>query len=154
MLNKLKKEWATILSCLAIGIGMTLLYYWIFTDPVQQSNPPPEPSPEPHVVVLDTFSPTVLKQEINRRNILFSNIVYNQARLETGNFMSPVFKSNKNLFGFVGRNGYIKYNTWQESVKDYKRWQLKYYKSGDYYAFLEKIGYAKDTLYTYKLRNF
>lgn len=156
MIQKFKEEWKTILAYVSIGIVITMLGYWLFS-PVQvvlPNNAPAEPSPEPHVVVLDTFSSTALKQEINRQNILYSNIVYNQARLETGNFTSAIFKSHKNLFGFVGNNGYIKYNTWQESVKDYKDWQLRRYKSGDYYTFLKNVNYAEDSLYIYKLRNF
>lgn len=154
--QKLKEEWKFMSACVGIGVVMTMLYYWLFTPigVVQPNIAPLEPNPEPHIVVLDTFSSTALKNEIVRQNIVYSEIVYNQARLETGNFTSEVFKKHKNLFGFVGKKGYIKYNTWQESVKDYKNWQLRHYKSGSYYDFLKKIGYATDSLYIYKLRNF
>ncbi len=154
--QKIKEEWKIIGSVFTIGVFMTVLYYWLFTPvTVGQPNIPPlEPSPEPHVVVLDTFSSTALKSEIVRQNIQYSDIVYNQARLETGNFKSEVFKKNNNLFGFVGRKGYIKYNAWQESVRDYKNWQLRRYKSGNYYTFLKECGYAEDSLYIYKLQNF
>ena len=154
--QKLKEEWKIAIGYMAIGASMLILYYWLFGTTVAQSPNyiPLEPKPYPHVVVLDTFSSTALKQEINRQNILYTNIVYNQARLETGNFKSQVFKENNNLFGFVGKKGYIKYNSWQESVKAYKQWQTKYYTHGSYYDFLQKIGYATDTEYVSKLKRF
>lgn len=94
----------------------------------------PKPSLQPNIVKIDTFSEANLKKEINDLNILHSDIVFNQARLETGNFKSKVFKNYHNLFGFVGKNGYIKYSDWKQSVKAYKDFQAKYYKSGDYYV--------------------
>ncbi len=94
----------------------------------------PKPNPKPRVVHLDTFSVNNLKKELDTLNIQHSDIVFNQARLETGNFKSHVFKNYHNLFGFVGKKGYIKYSDWKESVKAYKVFQSKHYKSGDYYT--------------------
>lgn len=119
--------------------------------------------PKPHeiadTVLLEPFSEANLIKEINRKHILYGNVVYAQARLETGNFKSEVFKKNNNLFGFVGKNGYIKYTSWQKSVEDYKQWQYNRWRGStlgsnteSYYAFLEKVGYAEDSLYTEKLR--
>ena len=43
----------------------------------------------------------------------------------------------------IGVNrGHSKYKNWKDSVKDYKFWQDKYYKSGDYYQFLIDSGYC------------
>lgn len=156
MEKQTKENLKTVGILLGVVTAMICMGFWLFTPMEGQipNYPPSKPSPKPHIVVLDTFSPVALKQEINRQNILYSNIVYAQARLETGNFKSQVFKENNNLFGFVGNNGYIKYNSWQESVKDYKEWQNKYYVRGDYYTFLKRVGYAEDTSYIYKLRNF
>lgn len=119
-------------------------------EPIQYGLPKPHEIAD--TVLLEPFSEESLINKINREGILYTRIVMAQAKLETGNFKSNVFKQNNNLFGFVGRNGYIKYTSWQKSVEDYKRWQTKYYKRGDYYAFLDRIGYATDTSYTDKLK--
>lgn len=66
--------------------------------------------------------------------IKFPDIVLAQAILESGSFKSNLAKKNKNLFGMrLARirsttakgqvHGYAKYDSWQESVKDYKLWQ-------------------------------
>lgn len=114
----------------------------------------PKPSKKTSkVVILDTFfSEEALKQEIDSQGIMFPDIVYKQARLETGNFKSAVFKNYHNLFGFMNRKGYIKYTTWKASVKDYRRWQVRFYSGGEYYQFLKDIRYAEDPEYVNKLR--
>jgi flagellum-specific peptidoglycan hydrolase FlgJ len=80
------------------------------------------------------FSPQNLQQEIVKQGIKYPDIVMAQAKIESGHFSSPIFKENNNLFGMklpesrkttaIGKNrGHAKYNTWQDSVKDYKLWQ-------------------------------
>jgi uncharacterized FlgJ-related protein len=80
-----------------------------------------------------------LYQEIVRNHIEYPEIVWAQAILESGNFKSEVFNSNKNLFGMkfprrrtttsIGSNrGYARYESWEESVKDYKLYQTHYFK--------------------------
>lgn len=146
-------------SCLIVlvALSMTTGYYACIGNNDEKKDTVkydlPAPSLDTHRVKIDTFfSESALKDEITRNNILFEDIVYNQARLETGNFKSRVFKKYNNLFGFVGKNGYIKYNSWRASVIDYKAWQYDYYRGGDYYTFLKAIGYAEDSLYISKLR--
>lgn len=92
-------------------------------------------------------------QEIKHQNIECPDVVIKQAILETGNFTSNVCKTKHNLFGFLIKEGYLKFNNWRESVIYYKKWQQKRYKGGDYYQFLSKIGYAEDTSYENKLKN-
>ena len=99
------------------------------------------------------FTKYTLKKELVKRNIKHDSIVFAQARLETGNFKSYLFKKHNNLFGFRGKKGYIEYNHWTESVAAYKRFQDKYYKGGDYYTFLEDRGYAEDPDYINKVRS-
>lgn len=85
-------------------------------------------------------------------DIQHPEIVLRQAILETGWFKSSVCKFNYNLFGFTGMNGYMKYDTYQESIDSYKLWQDKFYYSGNYYVFLEDIHYAEDTNYVETLK--
>ena len=102
----------------------------------------------------DTFSEANLILLINELKIKEPNIVLAQSKLETGNFSSYLFLKSNNLFGFRGWSSYHKYDDWQSSVKAYKKWQDKNYKGGNYYSFLINVGYAEDSLYIQKLKQF
>lgn len=88
-------------------------------------------------------------------NIKHSDIVYAQAKLETGNFTSKICLDNNNLFGLYDSNNkqYYRYKHWTESVLAYKNYiQSKYKPPEDYYNFLERIKYAEDKSYTRLLK--
>lgn len=85
-------------------------------------------------------------------NMKFPHIVYAQARIESGNFKSAVFKQNHNLFGMrearvrvntaKGTNlNHAYYDSWKESVYDYAFYQCRYMSSASneeqYYAALD-----------------
>lgn len=91
--------------------------------------------------------------EIQRQGIPHPQIVLAQARLETGNFKSDRCRRDHNLFGIKHGKRYARYARWQDSVADYKRRISSRYQGGDYYAFLQRIGYAKDPQYQSKVRN-
>ena len=93
-----------------------------------------------------------------------SYIVYAQARLESGNFTSEIFKENNNLFGMkvaerrpttaIGVNrGHAVYKSWRESVIDYALMQAAYYRGLDEKTYLDKICsvYATDPNYRKRL---
>jgi uncharacterized FlgJ-related protein len=76
------------------------------------------------------FSEAALLAYMKKLKIKYPETVLSQARLETGNFQSAIFKENHNLFGMklaeirptsaVGINrGHAKYRNWRESVIDY-----------------------------------
>ena len=99
--------------------------------------------------------------EIRNAGIKHSDIVFKQAVIETNCGKTGVGKTKNNLFGFRGKDGYIRYNTWKDSVKAYKKWQDKYYKGQNYYEFLDClwktsdgvcIRYAGDEEYTNRLK--
>ena len=94
-----------------------------------------------------------VKAELHRQGIPHAEIVLAQARLETGNFTSRRCKVDKNLFGIKHDGKYAEYRHWRESVKDYKKLISSRYKGGNYFVFLERIGYASDKRYTKKLQN-
>lgn len=86
----------------------------------------------------DEFSPTNLRLYLQEKKIKHIEIVYAQAILETGEFKSPIFKQNNNLFGmkYVGKSkwarkttaigeqyNHAKYIHWKHSVDDYLLWQ-------------------------------
>ena len=95
-----------------------------------------------------------VERELHRQGIPQAKIVLVQARLETGNFKSQRCKRDKNLFGIKHNGEYAKYKSWQASIADYKKCISNRYKGGDYYAFLRRIGYAKDPKYIHKLKQF
>ena len=83
------------------------------------------------------FSEVKLKEYILDLNIRFPHIVMAQAKIETGNFTSPIFRENNNLFGMKiatkrpttnkGENrGHAYYDNWRESVLDYAFLQAQY----------------------------
>lgn len=105
---------------------------------------------------------TILKFEIEHPEIVFA-----QAVLESGNFNSPLFKSNNNLFGMKyperrettakgKRNGYALYNDWEQSVLDYSLYQKSILKgktiSDDAYLNFLKRRYAEHPEYIYLIK--
>lgn len=94
-----------------------------------------------------------VRAEIRRQGIPHADIVLAQARLETGNFTSVRCKRDHNIFGIKHGRRYAVYHNWRESVADYKKRISSRYRGGDYYAFLRKIGYARDARYTNKVSN-
>lgn len=95
-----------------------------------------------------------VRTEIVRQGLPHHEIVLAQARLETGNFTSRRCKVDHNIFGIKHSGRYAKYRRWQDCVTDYKRRISSRYRSGDYYVFLKRIGYAKDNKYISKLKEF
>lgn len=121
-------------------------------------------------------------QFFGKYKIAFEDVVLSQLILETGYGTSNVFKEGKNGFGMKpsSRNrksirGHAAYETFEESVKDFKKWQEKFLgnyeaKYGkitsdeEYIKFLgnlvipgskpdEKFRYAEDPKYEQKVTN-
>jgi flagellum-specific peptidoglycan hydrolase FlgJ len=80
------------------------------------------------------------------------DIVMAQAKLETGNFQSDLVRTHQNIFGMKKGKSYRKYSHWTECVADYKVKISSRYTGGDYYEFLERIGYAENPNYSKLLR--
>ena len=91
---------------------------------------------------------------MHRQRVPHPEIVLAQARLETGNFKSDLYKRTGNLFGIKHDKRYAAYRHWRESIADYKKRISSRYTGGDYYDFLRRIGYAKDPKYITKLKGF
>lgn len=96
---------------------------------------------EPELIMIyektNEFSNQKLKQMLKDLNVKHADIVYAQAKLETGNFTSIVFRNNHNLFGMrearsritMNRGtelGHAMYRNWSESVIDYALYQATY----------------------------
>lgn len=138
---------------LGLTLGILSFYLVLFSMPTSKEGiimvPPQEPVKPIKTIVHDTFSELLLKDEIKKLEIKFPEIVYAQARLETGNFKSNYFKKQNNLFGFRMKKHYMFFKDWRECVLYYSVWQKKYYKQGeDYFEFLTRIHYAEaDSIY-------
>jgi len=93
-------------------------------------------------------------------------IVLAQAKLESGNYKSELYKSNFNLFGMKvvtrrvsnsssSNNGYQSYCNWRESVMDYVLWQftnkVDKLTQDEYLDYLSQK-YAEDPKYVIKLK--
>jgi hypothetical protein len=91
-----------------------------------------------------------VKKELERQQIQHADIVLRQVIVETGWLKcTHCSLQNNNIFGFMTSAGYLKFEDWTEGVAYYKRWQDKYYKGGDYYDFLDRIGYARPAYTAY-----
>ncbi len=113
------------------------------------------------------FTEEKLIEYVKELNIKFPHIVLAQARLESGNFKSNIFKENNNLFGMKeakqristnkGTNlGHAKYESWKECVLDYALYQATYlskFKTEEqYYSYLAD-NYAANGRYVTLLKD-
>lgn len=93
-----------------------------------------------------------LKAELEKNNIPHSDIVLAQAKLESSNFNSSLVRTHQNIFGLKKGNQYRRYSHWTECVEDYKKCISNRYEGGNYYTFLNRIGYASHPNYTELLK--
>jgi uncharacterized FlgJ-related protein len=104
---------------------------------------------------IPVFKPdiTAVQDDLYFYDVKHPEIVLQQAIWETGWFKSDVCKDYNNLFGFKTDKGYLKFDTWQESIQYYKNWQDRKYDSGNYYQFLMDLPYSGDSLYDTHLKS-
>lgn len=115
----------------------------------------------------DEFSEEKLIKFLEEINVKFSDIVYAQAVLESGNFKSKIFLTNNNLFGMklaAKRPTLAKgtelnhafYDSWRDCVLDYAFYQARYLSNiktrEDYIKYLA-ANYAEDPQYLQKIIN-
>jgi murein DD-endopeptidase MepM/ murein hydrolase activator NlpD len=96
-----------------------------------------------------------LFEALDKYRVAFPKIVVAQALLETGYFTSNVCVNYNNLFGLrrPSDGAYYHFNNWEESVKAYRDYVQYKYRGGDYFRFLDRIGYAEDPTYINKVRS-
>lgn len=112
------------------------------------------------------FTEAKLIAEINKMHFKYPEIILAQAKVETGNFTSAIFKSNHNLFGMKEAQrrlttaletqmGHARYETWKDSFYDYVIYYSSYLRSLDteeqYYDYLSQ-NYAEDPRYVSTLK--
>lgn len=91
-------------------------------------------------------------------NIYHPNVVYAQARLESGNFKTNYYNRTKNCLGIYDSNEkrYKAFNNWIECLVSYRdeiqyRWKYKECKDEEYLDWIISIGYAADKDYRNKI---
>ena len=110
------------------------------------------------ITTLSLSSQTICEVDsvLKEYGVKHSNIVLKQSILETGWYKSNLCKENNNLFGFWYKKEFLKFDTWQDSIAYYKRWQDRHFDNeccDDYYDFLVRRGYATDKEYINKLKS-
>ena len=116
---------------------------------------------------LNDFSEDKLIEMLVSLNVKFPHIVLAQAKLESGNYSSKIFRENHNLFGMKEARvrihtskgtqfNHAYYSHWRESVYDYAFYQCRYLSSlhteDEYYTYLSK-SYAEATNYVNILKS-
>jgi hypothetical protein len=127
-------------------------------------------SDEQRIMILsksDKFTEDKLKQYLLDLNVKFPHIVFAQAKLESGDFQSNIFRENNNIFGMkeaksrvttnVGTdNGHAKYENWRQSVLDYAFYQASFLSDlkteDEYYSYLNK-NYAEVPDYANRVKS-
>jgi uncharacterized FlgJ-related protein len=122
------------------------------------------------IIYLDQkyFSEEQLINLLKSKNVNKPHIVLAQAKLETANFTSSIFKQNNNLFGMkqaqrrpttsLGtKREHAYYKNWESSVEDYAYYQAyqglsKVNRDEEYYNLLSQMGYAEDEEYILKVK--
>jgi len=114
---------------------------------------------EPVYEGLTVFTPAEIFNYLVSSGIKAPQIVFRQAVLETGHFLSEKFMVHNNLFGMkvAGKDEFAKFKDWKQAVDNYLLWQKTQERRGydltNYYTFLREVGYAEDSIYIEKLRN-
>ena len=127
---------------------------------------------EPNTLVINVndtiknFSEEKLIELLKTLNVKYPHIVLAQAKIESANYTSKIFKENHNLFGMKEArvrintaNGtqynHAYYSNWRESVYDYAFYQCRYLgrvnTEQEYYNYLDQ-SYAEAPNYVQSLK--
>lgn len=145
------------------GIGFLCGYYSNKSEKSQITE-------EDKIIILkehNEFSEEKLKAFLKEKNFKFPNLLFEQFRLESGNFKSSLFKTNNNMCGMRlassrvttrsgEQNGYAYYDTWKDCIIDYALRQAPYMQNihteQEYLQYLKDSNYAEDPEYINKLQ--
>ena len=160
IISCIKKNWKDIVSYIVIIVFITFTYTCTYNNGYDTGIK----SSTPNIIYIDNVDtiPTCifkspkegLKEALTYYRVEHADIVYAQAVLETGNFTSNLCKDNNNLFGLYNSKSkkFFRFTHWTEAIEAYKNYIQCKYHGGDYYKFLENLGYATDSEYINKLK--
>lgn len=105
-----------------------------------------------------------LSEELNDSTLYFALVYYKvkhpkivlaQAKLESNNYTSSIFKKKNNFLGLYDseKRQYFEFDHWSDCIQAYKdKVEYKLKEGEDYYDFLKRIGYAEDPAYINKIK--
>ena len=139
-----------------------IIFFWLAALTVAVKNKE-APLPDKDLELRHKYSNFMEDWEANPASMLaaceyygikYPRIVTAQAILESGNFKSKVFQKYNNPFGLYNssKKDYYKFKHWTDAILAYQTMIEYKYKEGDYYKFLEDIGYAEDPNYIRKVK--
>jgi flagellum-specific peptidoglycan hydrolase FlgJ len=136
---------------ICVGTQLTKLFS---RNAILKEEPVPVKLEQPEFFLYDIPNDSLVLQACAYYGLKHDTIILTQAKLETGNYKSYQCRVNNNLFGLYNstKMEYYKFDHWSESVEAYKKWIQYRYKDGDYYIWLQTIGYAEDPDYISKLK--
>lgn len=136
-------------SLLAFLLGISVIAVSINDIQIKEADYIINESNEIEEIIFD-----VKELELNKENFFKAcdyygvhhpNIVYAQALVESGHFKSNLFHTRNNFLGLwnYSKNEFYKFDHWTDCINAYGSKVQYKYKGGDYYQFLDDIGYAK-----------
>lgn len=141
---------------LVIGLWCTAMWlgYNYYQVPTYEDEEVPVKLEQPEFFLADTPTKELVKEACEYFGLKHSEIVVAQSILETGHYHSDNCVKYNNLFGLYNsrRKQYYKFDKWWKSVIAYRDMIQYRYKGGDYYEWLQKIGYAEDPSYISKIK--
>ena len=141
---------------LVIGLWCTAIWlgYNYYETPTYEEEEVPVKLEQPEFFLADTPTKELVKEACEYFGLKHSEIVVAQSILETGHYHSDNCVKHNNLFGLYNskRKQYYKFDKWWKSVIAYRDMIQYRYKGGDYYEWLQKIGYAEDPSYISKVK--
>lgn len=140
-----------------------IIFFWLAALTVAIKNKEAPPKVQEVVIVHEKYDDFFKNQEANGVNMLiaceyfgvkYPSIVTAQAILESGNFKSDIFKEYNNPFGLYNSatKDYYKFKHWTDAILAYQTMIEYKYEGGNYYSFLDSIGYATDPSYIRKVK--
>ena len=113
----------------------------------------------------ETLTKENLWHTIKEMDVEHPDLVFAQALLESGDFSSQVCKRNNNLFGMKmpetrktvahpGFKGYARYESWKQSIYDYKLYQEHLFRNGKLsrFQYMVKLNRTYSAVKDYSLR--
>lgn len=141
----------------------SVIFFWLIVLTMAVKNEEAPPDIKEVIIVHEKYDDFFKDQEATGTSMLvacgyygvkYPSIVTAQAILESGNFKSQVFKKYNNPFGLYNSKAkdYYKFNHWTDAILAYQTMIEYKYEGGDYYSFLDSIGYAADQDYIRKVK--
>ena len=141
-----------IIGSIIMGVFLMQVNYNNTKMPVEEDIPIKLEQPE--FFLEDIPTKELVRDACEHYGIKHIDIVVAQSILETGMYRSEQCLKHNNLFGLYNsrKQVYFRFNHWTESVKAYRDLIQYRYTGGDYYKWLDNIGYAEDSLYIIKVK--